>query len=265
VRTAVVLFCALAATAQVQFDPVSRDVIQQRLQAFTTKNNTREPALRKLFEDAGCTGDNLTEQPVKGSRAPNLVCEHAGTTPRTIIVGAHFDLVEQGQGVIDNWAGAALLPSLYQGLFAMSRQHRFVFVAFTGEETGMAGSKGYVKQLGSDASQVKAMVNMDTLGLSDAKVWASHADPELVKLLRIAAASMKLPLGVVNVDGVGTTDSESFREKHIPAITIHSLTQDTLGVIHSSRDRIEAVQMEDYYRTYRLILGYLALLDQKFD
>jgi hypothetical protein len=253
------------ATAQVHFNPVSREVVEQRLRAFTAKNATREPALRKLFEEAGCTGDALSDQSVKGSPAPNLICDHPGALASTIVVGAHFDLVERGQGVVDNWTGVALLPSLYQGLIDISRQHRFVFVGFTGEEKDMSGSKWYVKQLGPGPTGVKAMVNMDTLGLSETKVWAHRADPELVRILRVAAASMKLPLEGMNVDGVGSTDSESFLAKKIPAITIHSLTPETLPVLHSSKDTIEAVHLDEYYRTYRLILGYLALLDQKLD
>jgi hypothetical protein len=176
------------AAAQVHSEPVSQTVIEERLHAFTTKNTTRELALRKLFEEAGCRGDALTEQSVKNNRSPNLVCESAGVAS-TIIVGAHYDLVEKGQGVVDNWSGAALLASLYQGLLKSSLRHTFVFVAFTGEETGLVGSKAFVKQLGHSASQVKAMVNLDTLGLSGTKVWTSRADARTFRLPSIPASA----------------------------------------------------------------------------
>jgi hypothetical protein len=109
------------------------------------------------------------------------------------------------------------------------------------------------------------MVNMDTLGLAETEVWASHADPTLLRLLGVAATATQLPVSGVNVDGLGSTDSESFREKKIPSITIHSLTQATIPVLHSPKDRIEAVQRDQYYRTYQLVLAYLAVLDQKLD
>ena len=34
-------------------------VVQDRLGAYARKNVEREPAVRRLFEEAGCTGDAL--------------------------------------------------------------------------------------------------------------------------------------------------------------------------------------------------------------
>jgi hypothetical protein len=261
---------SLSAPAQVtvqliQVSPVSEEIVEQRLGAYATRNDQREPAVRQIFEDAGCAGEKLTEQAVRGLKAPNLICTLPGEKEPEIVVGAHFDLVEAGNGVVDNWTGASLLPSLYQGLAEMPRRHTFRFVAFSGEEKGMVGSKAYVKQLGKTHERVIAMVNMDTLGLGETEVWASHADPKLVRLLQQTAATEKLPWSIVNVDRIGTTDSESFRERNIPAITIHSLTPATFPILHSSRDRIEEVHKDRYYRTYRLVLAYLAVLDQNLD
>jgi hypothetical protein len=45
-------------------------------------------------------------------------------------------------------------------------------------------------------------------------------------------------------------------------VTIHSVTQDTLRILHSPRDRFSAIHLDDYYDTYRLISAYLAYLDQ---
>jgi Zn-dependent M28 family amino/carboxypeptidase len=210
-------------------------------------------------------GERLTEQAVKGLKAPNLICSLPGATESIVVVGAHFDLVEVGDGVVDNWSGASLLPSLYEGIAGVPRRHTFRFVAFSGEEKGLAGSKAYVQQLGKTHEQVIAMVNMDTLGLAESEVWVNRADSKLVQLMDVTAAALKLPVSGVNVEQVGSTDSEPFREKKIPAITIHSLTQQTLPILHSSKDRIEAVHKGEYYRTYQLVLGYLAVLDQKLD
>lgn len=241
--------------------PVSEEIVEKRLEAYVTKNDQREPAIRQLFEDAGCLGEKLTEEPVKGLKAPNLACSLPGETDPVIVVGAHFDLVEAGQGVVDNWSGASLLASLSQGLAGVPRRHTFRFVAFTGEEKGLLGSRAYVRHVVKTHEPVIAMVNMDTLGLAETEVWVSHADPKLAHLMEVAAETVKLPVSGVNVEKVGSSDSESFRAKKIPAITIHSLTSATLPILHSPRDRIEAIDRDKYYRTYRLVLAYLALLD----
>jgi hypothetical protein len=257
---------SIAAIAQdIQFSAVSQDIIEKRLGAYATKNDKREPAIRQIFEDAGCAGEKLTEQPVKGLKAPNVICTLPAATEIVIVVGAHFDFVEAGNGVVDNWSGASLLPSLYQGLASVPRRHTFRFVAFSGEEQGEVGSQAYVRELGKTHDQVSAMVNMDTLGLGETEVWASRADPKLLRLMELTATAANLPVSGMNVDQVGSTDSEVFRDKKIPAITIHSLTAATLPILHNAKDKIEAIHKDEYYRTYRLVLAYLAVLDQRLD
>ena len=120
---------------------------------------------------------------VERVKEPDVVCTRPGESDAAIAVGAHFDMVDVGSGVVDNWSGASLLPSLYQGLAVTPRKHTFIFIAFTGEEKGLLGSKEYVRQLGHDKSRIKAMINMDTLGLTDTEVWVSRADPKLVNLM----------------------------------------------------------------------------------
>jgi hypothetical protein len=78
------------------------------------------------------------------------------------------------------------------------------------------------------------------------------------------AKQLSLPLGGVNVEKVGTTDSEQFAWYKIPSITIHSLTQETWNahILHTSKDRFKAMRLDDYYQSYRLIAAYLTYLDQ---
>ena len=179
-------------------------------------------------------------------------------------MGAHFDHVETGQGVVDNWSGASLLPSLFESLQAEPHRHTFVFIGFTDEEKGLVGSEQYVKQLTPwERSKIRAMVNLDSLGLSSTKVWLSRADKGLAQALNNVAHSMKLPLAAVNVDQVGLSDSESFSKRDIPSLTIHSVTQETYPILHSSQDTLAAIHMDDYYATYRLVAAYLSYLDQK--
>jgi hypothetical protein len=107
------------------------------------------------------------------------------------------------------------------------------------------------------------MINMDTLGLAPTQVWVSHSDRGLVGALCYVAKQMNMPLSGANVDDIGSTDSVQFSERRIRSITIHSLTQENWNqnILHTSKDRISAIRLDDYYRTYRLIAAYLAFLD----
>jgi hypothetical protein len=105
------------------------------------------------------------------------------------------------------------------------------------------------------------MVNFDSLGLGTTEVWATHSDKVLLDALGAVAFASKLPVSVMNVEKVGSTDSESFVRYQIPRITLHSITQKTLPILHSPLDRIAAIKIDDYYTSYRLIAEYLAYLD----
>jgi Zn-dependent M28 family amino/carboxypeptidase len=179
------------------------------------------------------------------------------------VVGAHTDHVKNaGDGVVDDWSGASLLPSLLYGLRAHPRRHTFVFVGFTAEEDGLLGSAYYADHLTPEQrTRIAAMVNLDSLGLAPTEVWESHADQALLDALWSVAAASKLPVSARNLENLGTADSESFAHYHIPRITLHSVREETWPILHSSRDRLEAINMNDYYDSYCLIVRYLAYLD----
>jgi len=249
----------------VRFALVSRQIVEQRLGKYAGSNKQREATLKQMFSDAGCDDRHLSEQAVKGSKLPNVICSLPGTSDKVIIVGAHFDRVSEGDGVVDNWSGASLLPSLYEAVKNEPRKHTYIFVGFTDEEQGEVGSRFYVRQMTKEqVAASDAMVNLDTLGLAPSEVWASHSDKHLTSVLVNIAERLSLPLTGVNAEQIGSTDSEQFAERKIPRITIHSLTQKALsaGILHSSKDKISAIQPDDYYQTYRLVAVYVAFLDQ---
>jgi Peptidase family M28 len=248
--------------AQLQYNVVQPETIQQRLDLYKGNDTKREAALVKLFREAGCAPANLSEQEVPHRNQPNVICVLPGSTPETIVVGAHFDHVSDGDGIIDNWSGASLLPSLLQNLAVSTHKHTFIFVAFTGEEEGLLGSAYYVNQLSKEQlSQIEAMVNLDTLGLGPTKVWGSQSDPLLVNGLGSLAQIMNLPIARMDVDRFGESDEESFIREKVCTITIHSLTDKTVHVLHHPADNPTAVRFSDYYDTYHLLAAYLAVLD----
>jgi Peptidase family M28 len=261
-----VLALALSGQTSIRYDTLPADVINRRLADFKDTNSSREQELRALFEEADCTGGHLTEQAVKHSRDPNLVCVLSGQTESQIIVGGHFDFVNAGRGVVDNWSGCSLLPSLYQSLKTSPRRHTFVFIGFADEEKGLVGSRFYVHEISQDdVRKTSAMVDMDSLGTSPTKFELDRADKRLANAFATVANSEHLPWSVVNVHQVGRSDSDSFQDRHVPTIMIHSITNQTFPILHTARDQMNAIRPTDYYDTYRLLAAYLAYLDVTLD
>jgi hypothetical protein len=67
----------------------------------------------------------------------------------------------------------------------------------------------------------------------------------------------------MNVENVGSTDSESFAKYKIPRMTLHSLTSQTFPLLHTDKDQFNVIKPDDYYGSYRLITVFLAYLDGK--
>jgi hypothetical protein len=268
IRLAAIFFLTVSALLGAQktnvvLEPLPRDVIAQRLQRLRSRDADRETELKMIFREAGCPADQVEEEIVRRKDPPNVSCTLPGSTNSVIIVGAHFDHADEGMGAVDDWSGASLLPSLYETLRNQLRKHTFVFVGFTDEEKGLVGSNYYVKQLTKEKlSAVKAVVNLECLGLTPTKVWASVANPELLSDLRKVTVSMNVKLNSVNVERVGTDDTESFRDKKVPVITIHSVTQETWPVLHSRHDNLEAINVDYLYESYHVVGAYLAYIDE---
>src|SRR6266581_3818019 len=223
----------IVATAEtLQFSLVSQEGVEDRLRKYTGDNKQRETTLKQMFTDAGCDGQHISEQPVKGSKLPNVI---------------------------------SLLPSLYEAMKIKPRKHTYIFIGFTDEEKSLVGSHYYVRQMTKEqVAAADAMVNMDTLGLAPSEVWATHSDQWLIDSLAYIANQLNVPITGVNVDQIGSSDAESFTERKIPRITIHSLTQETWNarILHTSKDKLSAMRLDDYYQTYRLLAAYAAYLDQ---
>jgi Iap family predicted aminopeptidase len=263
--TVIMLLAArnVAKAESIQYHLVTRDIVEARLGKYKGSDQQREAVLKQLFVEDGCKGENLTEQAVKGAKLPNVVCVLPGSSNKLIIVGAHFDHVAEGDGVVDNWSGASLLPSLYEAIKREPHKHTYIFIGFTDEEKGEVGSRFYARQMTKEqVAETDAMVNMDTLGLAPTEVWMSHSDKNLIGALAYTAKLLKVPLSGQNFEEIGSTDSVQFSERKIPSITIHSLTQKTWEILHTSKDKISAIRLDDYYETYRLVTAYLAVLDK---
>ncbi len=218
----------------------------------------REAVVRGMFEQAGCP---VTEQPVNKKFA-NVICTLPGQGDSTIIVGGHYDFPDEGQGIVDDWSGTALLPSLYEALKAEPRKHSYEFVAFAAEEQGLIGSEYFVRKMTAERREkVRGFVNLECLGLASPKVWVSRSTPALVNGLGAVADAIHVPLAGVNVDKVGDDDTHPFLNRKIPVISIHSVTSATLPILHSKRDSMSAIHLDDYFSAYRLVAFYLAYLD----
>jgi len=263
---AVAPLCAWA-QSQFKYSRLEREDIARRLRHLPDKDEGdagRRATLQRLFERAGCKGDDLTSQPVEGSDLANLICTLPATSDDLILVGAHFDAHPAGNGVIDNWTGAVLLPSLYQSLYAQPRNHTFVFIAFAAGASGHLGAKAYARSLSKEqAHRVRAFVCLESLGMTRTLAVNAGDGRYLLSLLKGAASAIMLPVDPLKPKQLGKTDAGAFANRKIPSLVIHSVSPYNFETRRGPGDSLEAVKPNEYFESYMLTAAFLAFADLK--
>ena len=140
-------------------------------------------------------------------------------------------------------------------------QKTFLFVAFGKEEQGLIGSHAMVRAIDKQQlGQYCEMINIDSLGLAGPQVLDNTSSARLTKLAAATARDLKIPFVHAPIAGADA-DSSSFKERGIPALTIHGMSNDWSKILHSNRDQAARVNSVSVYQGYRIALELALRLD----
>jgi aminopeptidase YwaD len=192
----------------------------------------------KITQDPAHTWDIKlkTEQGDKIRKGNNVVAYINNNAASTIVLGAHFDHLGYGEdnnsrhtggaaihnGADDNASGTSALLELARLLKANgSKNSNYLFIAFSGEELGLYGSKYFVDHPTISLTEVNYMINMDMVGrFSDSSktitIGGVGTSPSWGSLIN---GEKKMPFAVkVDSSGTGPSDHTSFYRKDIPVL-----------------------------------------------
>ena len=200
-------------------------------------------AVKKYFNDHQATLDiNMKIDIVaKKRQGTNVVGSIDNKAVNTVIIGAHFDHLGYGEdgnslnrgtkqihnGADDNASGVAAMIELARLLQASSlKQNNYLFLAFSGEELGLHGSKYFVQHPTIDINTVNYMINIDMIGRMNAfnpvitvggfgtsPSWGATYATSGKKSLNNGGLSFKF-----DSSGTGPSDHTSFYLKDIPVL-----------------------------------------------
>jgi Peptidase family M28 len=238
--------------------------IKSEFDSVPCKNDERLNAVKALFERMGAKPAEITIDKFKDVQ--NVVVRKEGASPETanekIVIGAHYDKTDAGCGAVDNWTGIVALAHIYRALKEVPLNKTILFVAFGEEEKGLFGSAAMVDPIKkAQAVEYCAMINMDSIGLAVPQVIESISSKKLVELVASLAKEMNIPFDRRYFTG-GSSDSDSFIKKNIPAVTIHGLSNNWKNILHTGFDKPEKVKVESVYQGYRLALALLVRIDK---
>jgi Iap family predicted aminopeptidase len=168
----------------------------------------------------------------------NLRLRLPGRSPERIIVGAHVDSWDLGQGALDNGLGTAQLFALASALRGRDLARTVDLVWFNGEEQGLWGSRHAAATLGD--APVVAMINLDMVGVPISV--NALGDESLVPALErwnTGRGDRKLPKGVENINWFGS-DHTPYQLVGVRAITFNApIPRESVRYYHDLADTID--------------------------
>jgi aminopeptidase YwaD len=197
-------------------------------------------AAKKYFSDSSASIDMKLKVDIgeKKRAGHNVIGYIDNGAPSTVVLGAHFDHLGYGEdgnsmlrtgghlihnGADDNASGTAALIELARLLKnSKLNKNNYLFIAFSGEELGLFGSKYFVENPTINLGNVNYMINMDMVGrLNDSTkaltVGGYGTSPEWASLI---STKNKKSSFLIKIDssGTGPSDHTSFYRKDIPVL-----------------------------------------------
>jgi Zn-dependent M28 family amino/carboxypeptidase len=193
-----------------------------------------------------------------------------------VVVGAHYDTVQESPGANDNGSGVAAMLELARRFAGSPRARTLRFVAFTNEEppffqTPQMGSVVYANAARARGERIVAMLSLETIGYYSDEKGSQQYPPPLnllfpdtgnfigfvsnlrsARLLRRAqrAFTERTPFpiqaapGPESLPGIGWSDQWAFWRAGYPALMVTDTAPYRYPWYHTAHDMSDKIQFE---------------------
>ncbi|MBL0146054.1 MAG: M28 family peptidase [Chitinophagaceae bacterium] len=218
-------------------------------------------AAEKYLKDEAATHDIKLKVDIgeKKRTGHNVVGYMDNGANSTIVLGAHYDHLGYGEdknslyagstpqihnGADDNASGTAAMLELSKMIKASKlKKYNYLFIAFSGEELGLYGSKHYTEHPTINLSNINYMINLDMVGrLNDSthglSIGGYGTSPKWGELLNAKDNFFTIKF---DSSGTGPSDHTSFYRKDIPVLFFFTGTH---GDYHKPSDDANKINFE---------------------
>ncbi|HEV3249629.1 MAG TPA: M20/M25/M40 family metallo-hydrolase [Puia sp.] len=233
--TAVIFYNSSATEDNIAFDPKDRSEIASIPVIYVSKE-----AKKKYLKDESASLEvkinvDIIEKKRTGNNVLGFYNNGASTT---VVIGAHYDHLGYGEdgnslyrgpgkmihhGADDNASGVAAMIELAKLLKqSRLRNNNYLFIAFSGEELGLFGSKFFTEHPTANLASINYMINMDMVGrLNDSShvltIGGYGTSPAWGQLFGRNDGKKYFNLKY-DSSGSGPSDYTSFYRKNIPVL-----------------------------------------------
>ena len=254
-----------------ELDAAAEYIAQHFQQAGLLPGGDDDSYFQIWQQDVGAPKGTITLRNVIGIM-PGANPELAG---QSLVIGAHYDHLGMGwpdvraahQGKIhygadDNASGVAVMLELARQIAPKWQPQRtIIFVAFTGEEANLLGSKHYVNNAKAyPAEKIAAMLNLDTvgrLGSNPVTLFGTGTARELVHVFRGAGFVTGIPINAVQ-DDFGSSDQAAFIQAGVPAVQFFASAHEDYHAPGDTVDKIDATGLVKVAAILKEATEYLA-------
>ncbi len=235
------------------------------------------PLLAAEMRKAGATQAFNIKIFTKQRQGHNVVGWVDNKAANTVVLGAHYDHLGYGEdhnslytgsekmihnGADDNASGTAGLLELARIVKRSGpKNHNYIFVAFSGEELGLFGSKYFIEHSPMETGHISYMINMDMIGrLNDStqgiSIGGYGTSPAWGDLFNHLPTELKIKF---DSSGSGPSDHTSFYRKDIPVLFFFTGTHKDY---HKPSDDADKINYAGEARVIRFIYRILERMDQ---
>ena len=232
--SALILYNSSSIDDKLVFDPKDKQEVTVIPVFYVNKDIAKKYFSDKTTSLSISLKSDIGEKTRIGHNVAGYIDNNAATT---VILGAHFDHLGYGEdgnsmlrtgehlihnGADDNASGTAALIEIARKLKAdPAKANNYLFVAFSGEELGLFGSKYYSENPTIDLKSANYMINMDMVGrFNDSTrvitIGGYGTSPAWADVFVNSPKSYFVYK--IDSSGTGPSDHTSFYRKDIPVL-----------------------------------------------
>lgn len=186
-----------------------------------------------------------TSRELPSAWSANVIGEVPGTqrAKEIVLLGAHLDSWDLGQGAIDDGAGVAIVLEAARLIARLEQKpaRTIRVVLFANEEFGLSGAREYAQQIAEEVSQHVLAMEAD---LGAGRVWriqSQVAPAALSAIEKIREVLKPLNLEAGSTTANGGSDLRPLRALGVPVLDLSQDATDYFDVHHTVNDTIAKV------------------------
>lgn len=185
----------------------------------------------------------------------NVILDLPGEAEEWVILSAHYDSTALSCGAYDNMSGCIGLLQLAEYFARTPHRYGLRFLWCGSEERGLLGSKAYCAQHHEELEKLLLNINLDMLGCSMGKfVGFATANEKSKHYLECAAAEEGFSMETRY--GIRSSDSNSFADQGVPAISFARYAPGNTATIHNRYDTAAVVKPAQLLEDLRFITAF---------